>query len=64
MTIDEAINYELNGSVVPPTNNIFSYREQIAEWLEELKVIREYIEPLRNTNTHNEYLEKLKELVK
>ena len=37
---------------------------QIAKWLEELKAIREYIKPLRNTNTHNEYLERLKELVK
>ena len=32
--------------------------------LKDLKAIREYLEPLRNTNTHNEYLEKLKELVK
>ena len=29
---------------------------QIAEWLEELKAIREYVEPLKNFNTHNLYL--------
>lgn len=31
--------------------------------LKELKVVREYLEPLRNFNTGNEHLEKLKELV-
>ena len=64
MTIDEAIKYELSGGVIPPTEYIQTYREQVAKWLEELKAIREYIKPLRNTNTHNEYLERLKELVK
>lgn len=32
--------------------------------LKDMQVIKEYIEPLRNFNTHNEYLEKLKELTK
>ena len=32
--------------------------------LKDIQVIKEYIEPLRNFNTHNEYLEKLKELIK
>lgn len=32
--------------------------------LKDIQVIKEYIEPLRNFNTHNEYLEKLKELTK
>ena len=31
--------------------------------LKELKAIREYLEPLRNFDTHNEHIEKLKELV-
>lgn len=33
------------------------------EALEEMQKIRAYLEPLRNYNTHNEHLEKLKELV-
>lgn len=37
MTIDEAIEYELNGNVIPPTKYIQTYREQLVEWLEELK---------------------------
>ena len=32
--------------------------------LEELKAIREYVEPLKSFYTHNLYLERLKELVK
>lgn len=32
--------------------------------LKDMQAIKEYIEPLRNFNTHNEYLEKLKELTK
>ena len=38
--------------------------EDALKELEELKAIREYVEPLRSFNTHNLYLEKLKELVK
>ena len=32
--------------------------------LKELKAIKDYLEPLRSINTHNEYLEKLKEMTK
>ena len=32
--------------------------------LEELKTIRKYVEPLREFNTNNLYLEKMKEIVK
>ena len=38
--------------------------EELKEWIEELRAIREYVEPLRNFNTHNLYLEKMKEIVK
>ena len=38
--------------------------EDALKELEELKAIREYVELLRSFNTHNLYLEKLKELVK
>lgn len=68
MTIDDAIEFEryLCSKTEICDEGFMTCEEhkQIAEWLEELKAIREYVEPLRNTNTHNEYLEKLKELVK
>lgn len=38
--------------------------EDALKELEELKAIREYVEPLRSFDTHNLYLERLKELVK
>ena len=38
--------------------------KQVAAYLRDLKAIREYIEPLKNTNTHNEYLEELKKIAK
>lgn len=38
--------------------------EDALKELEELKAIREYLEPLRSFDTHNLYLERLKELVK
>lgn len=41
-----------------------SEHKQLAEWLQELKDIREFVEPLRNFNTKNLYLEKLKDVVK
>lgn len=37
MTIEEAIQYELSGGVIPPTKYMQTYREQIAEWLKELR---------------------------
>ena len=37
--------------------------EDAIKELEELKAIREYVEPLRSFDTHNLYLEKLKEIV-
>ena len=44
MTIDEAIEYELSGGFIPPTKYMQTYREQIVEWLEELKVLREAVQ--------------------
>ena len=32
--------------------------------LKQLKAIKDYLEPLCSVNTHNEYLEKLKEMIK
>lgn len=32
--------------------------------LKEIKAVRECLEPLRSVDTHNEHLEKLKELIK
>ena len=57
MTIDEAIEYELSGGVIPPTKYMQTYREQIAEWLKELKMWRTSIvnndikNPFANTST-------------
>ena len=57
MSIDEAIEYELSGGVVPPTKYMQTYREQIAEWLKELKMWRTSIvnndikNPFANTST-------------
>lgn len=80
MTLDEAIKHarevaEKNRKNCKPNSIIIQNRwadstmcaeehDQLADWLEELKAIREYIEPLRNTNTHNEYLEELKKIAK
>lgn len=50
MTIDESIEYELNGGVVPPTKYIQVYREQIIEWLEELKSLRSASELWEHNN--------------
>ena len=50
MTIDGAIEYELNGGVVPPTKYIQVYREQIVEWLEELKSLRSASELWEHNN--------------
>lgn len=66
MTLEEAINH-CNGKALNNTNNgcydCADEHEQLACWLKELKSIREYIEPLRNFNTHNEHIEELKKLV-
>ena len=37
--------------------------DKIKMCIKELEIIKEYIYPLKNFNTHNEYLEKLKQLV-
>ena len=77
MTIDEAIihanekakeqryyaSFEKNNLMYQSCLKCAEEHEQLAKWLGELKVIKEYIEPLRRFNTHNEHLEKLKELV-
>ena len=38
--------------------------EQLADWLEELKAIREYVDELRTFDQHNGYIDKIKEIVK
>ena len=37
--------------------------KQLVNWLKELKAIREYVETLRNFNTHNCYIEEIKNIV-
>lgn len=62
MTLDEAIK-QAEERAKTDCSECAKEHEQIAEWLKELKSIKEYIEPLMSFNTHNLYLEKLKELV-
>lgn len=62
MTLDEAIK-QVEERAKTDCSECAKEHEQIAEWLKELKSIKEYIEPLMSFNTHNLYLEKLKELV-
>ena len=42
------------------------YREhkQVAAYLKELRAIREYVDELRTFDQHNEYIDKIKEIVK
>ncbi len=39
-------------------------RKQIADYLKELRAIREYVDELRTFDQHNEYIDKIKEIVK
>nr|DAO52110.1 MAG TPA: hypothetical protein [Caudoviricetes sp.] len=38
--------------------------EDIVSWLNKLKAIREYVDELRTFDQHNEYIDKIKEIVK
>lgn len=38
--------------------------KQVAAYLRELKAIREYVDGLRTFDQHNEYIDKIKEIVK
>lgn len=38
--------------------------KQVAAYLRELKAIREYVDELRTFDQHNEYIDKIKEIVK
>lgn len=80
MTLDEAIKHarevaEKNRKNCKPNSIIIQNRwadstmcaeehEQLADWLEELKAIREYVDELRTFDQHNEYIDKIKEMVK
>lgn len=66
MTLVDAINHcneMASKSVNDGCYECADEHEQLACWLKELKDIREYVEPLRNFNTHNEYIERMKDLV-
>nr|DAU23205.1 MAG TPA: hypothetical protein [Caudoviricetes sp.] len=39
-------------------------RKQVAAYLKELRAIREYVDELRTFDQHNEYIDKIKEMVK
>lgn len=38
--------------------------KQVADYLKELRAIREYVDELRTFDQHNEYIDKIKEIVK
>lgn len=38
--------------------------KQVAAYLKELRAIREYVDELRTFDQHNEYIDKIKEIVK
>ena len=62
-TLDEMIDFMyavMDDSDIEATPMI----NEIICALEELKTIRKYVEPLREFNTNNLYLEKMKEIVK
>ena len=62
-TLDEMIDFMyavMDDSDIEATPMI----NEIIGALEELKTIRKYVEPLREFNTNNLYLEKMKEIVK
>lgn len=45
-------------------DNDFDYHTAVLQSLKKLKGIMNYLEPLRNTNTHNEHLDRLKEMTR
>lgn len=62
MTIEDAISHCEDRAKADCSECAEEHR-RLAEWLKELKAIREYVEPLRTFNTHNLYLEELKKIV-
>lgn len=38
--------------------------KQVADYLKELRTIREYVDELRTFDQHNEYIDRIKEIVK
>ena len=63
MTLQEAIYHCLERATAD-CSDCAKEHEQLANWLIELRDIKKFIEPLRNFNTHNLYLEELKKIVK
>lgn len=62
MALNDAITHSLNIAVSDEGEHGKEH-EQLAKWLMELRDIRKFVEPLRNCNTHNLYLEELKKIV-
>lgn len=63
MTLQEAIMHSLERAT-EDCSECAREHEQLANWLIELRDIKKFIEPLRNYNTHNMYLEELKRIVR
>lgn len=63
MTLQEAIMHSLERAT-EDCSECAREHEQLANWLIELRDIKKFIEPLRNYNTHNMYLEELKKIVR
>ena len=63
MTLQEAIIHSLKRAT-EDCSECAKEHEQLANWLIELRNIKKFIEPLRNYNTHNMYLEELKKIVR
>lgn len=63
MTLQEAIIHSLKRAT-EDCSECAKEHEQLANWLIELRDIKKFIEPLRNYNTHNMYLEELKKIVR
>lgn len=61
MTLQEAILHCLEKAMEECSG---CEHEQVANWLIELRDIREFIEPLKSFNTNNLYLEELKKIVR
>lgn len=63
MTLQEAIQHSLERAALD-CSECAKQHEQLANWLIELRDIRRFVEPLRNYNTKNLYIEELKKIVK
>ena len=61
MTLNEAIRHCEDKS---DCTKCGKEHEQLADWLKELRAIREFVEPLRSFDTKHLYLEELKKIVK